>query len=178
MKKTLFYILMPFLFFANSMAQSNIWFQYFDQYNDLYPDCVDDANSHIYTLDEPYLVRPEFPGGGQVQMTRYVHYVTECPGDVFDENGERIKGKVLVRTVIDRCGVAKDISIIESFSDAHDAEAIRVVESFPIFKPASLDGIRVKVEIMVPVYFTKTCSPKPKYDYEKMMENWDDDWEF
>lgn len=136
---------------------------YYDQYTNLYPNCVDDEPSKIYSLDEPYLEPPVFPGGGPVQMSRYVYFATEIL-NIKDESGDQLKGVVMVRTVIDRCGVPTLIRVIESLSLEHDAEAIRVVREFPIFKPAELDGYRVKVAITVPVYFTRTYAPKRRYN--------------
>jgi hypothetical protein len=134
-------------------------FAYFDQYNSLYPDCHDDEMTDIHAVDEPFLEEPLFPGGGQVQMTRYVYFNTEYP-NVAGPDGEQLKGKVLVKTVIDRCGRATRAEVIQSLSDQQDAEALRIVQGFPIFKPGSLDGDRVKVAIVVPVYFTKTIRSK------------------
>ena len=157
-------------------SQGNIMFEYYDQYVDLYPDCIDDEDSKIYSLEEPYLEEPEFPGGGQVQMTRYVYFSTQYP-DVKGADGEQLKGKVLIRTVIDRCGLAGEVEVIQSLSDEHDAEAVRIVESFPIFKPAALDGMRVKVAMIVPVYFTKTYVPKkPKNYYDDGDDYYNDDY--
>ena len=117
---------------------------YYDQYENLYPGCIDNEPSKIYSLDEPFLEPPLFPGGGPVQMSRFVHFATEIL-NVRDESGDQLRGRVLVRTVIDRCG---------------EPTLIRVVRNFPTFKPGSLDGIRVKVAITVPVYFTRTYVPR------------------
>ena len=165
MKKLLSIVLFVCVVFVlNTRAQEEIMFEYFDQYTNLYPDCVDDEESTVYSIEEPFLELPEFPGGGQVQMTRFVYFSTRYP-DAKGADGEQLKGKVLIKTVIDRCGVAGKIEVIQSLSDEHDAEAIRIVESFPIFEPAALDGERVKVAIIVPVYFTKTYVPKKQNDY-------------
>ncbi len=153
---------------------------YLDEYINLYPDCVDDEASEIYSINEPFLEEPVFPGGGRVQMTRYVHAHTEIP-DVKDGEGNQLKGKVLIKTVINRCGVAEQIEVIESLSAEHDAEAVRVIEGFPFFKPGSLDGVRVKVAMIVPVYFTRTYVAKKKrfyYDDGSFYEEGEDDYNY
>jgi hypothetical protein len=155
---------------------------YYEQYNNLYPGCEDNVDSKIYTLEEPYLEEPLFPGGGQVQMTRFVHFTTKML-DVTDDNGEQLKGKVLIKMVINRCGVAQDFEIIESLSGSHDAEAMRVAKLFPIFKPGSLDGTRVKVAIIVPFYFMRTYIRERKkiyidddsFYYEDEMDDYNND---
>ena len=166
-------LILLILTFATCYTHAEIQFAYYDQYASLYPDCVDDEDSKVYTLDEPFLEEPVFPGGGRVQMTRFVWFSTEVL-DVKGPDGEQLKGKVLIKTIIDRCGVAGNIEVIQSLSDQQDAEAVRVIESFPIMKPASLDGYRVKVEMIIPVYFTKTYVPKKKYDFDD--DDWGDDW--
>lgn len=174
MKTILKFLLLFLICFFFSLKIEAQQFLYFDEYTNLYPNCVDDEESQIYSLDEPFLEEPLFPGGGQVQMTRYVYFSTVYP-DVKGSDGKQLKGKVLIKTIIDRCGVAGKIEVIQSLSDEQDAEAIRVVESFPIFKPAVLDGIRVKVAIIVPVYFTKTYVPKPvepEYNYYDSEEDY------
>ena len=162
--KKIFLGIAIFAFAVNVGAQSIA--QYYDQYVMLYPNCVDDEFSKIYPWEEPYLTQPEFPGGGPVQMSRYVHFSTVIP-DVKDAGGKQLKGKVLIKAYIDRCGVLKSPEIIQSLSNEHDSEALRVVESFPVFKPGALDGERVKVAIIIPVYFTRTYVPKqqtPTFD--------------
>ncbi len=172
------FVVLVAMFFTNANAE--IQFAYYDQYAQLYPDCVDDEESEIYTLDEPFLEEPVFPGGGRVQMTRFVWFSTEVL-DVKGPDGEQLKGKVLIKTIVDRCGVAGKIEVIQSLSDQQDAEAVRVIESFPIMKPATLDGYRVKVEMIIPVYFTKTYAPKKKYHFDDDDEygwSFDDDDEY
>jgi len=171
-------------FGLSAMAQSGN----FDQFANLYPDCIDNEPSKIYSPDEPFLVLPEFPGckdmgdvteGCKMQMYRYIYSNTEYP-EVFDDSGVQLKGIVLVRTVVDRCGVTKLPKVIQSLSDKHDAEAIRVVENFPIMKPGSLDGERVKVALTIPINFKRTIQQrqqKQKYDTDDFWNNWDD-WDY
>jgi len=160
--KSIIKLLISIIALAVATNANTFYPPYYDQYANLYPDCVDNESSKIYSLDEPYLEPPVFPGGGPVQMSRYVYFATEVL-NIKDESGDQLKGIVKVRTVIDRCGVPTLIRVVESLSLEHDAEAIRVVREFPIFKPAELDGTRVKVAITVPVYFTRTYAPKRKY---------------
>ena len=169
-----------------AMAQSQA--EYFEQFANLYPGCVDNEPSKIYSSEEPFLVLPEFPGckglgeiteGCKMQMYRYISNNTEYP-NVFDDSGVQIKGEVLVRVVIDRCGVVKLPKVIQPLTDKHDAEAIRVIESFPIMKPGSLDGNRVKVALTIPVSFKRSIQPKqqkPSYDTEEFWDNWDN-WDY
>ncbi|MDR0873055.1 MAG: energy transducer TonB [Prevotellaceae bacterium] len=172
------------LLFALAMqAQINL-----NQFADLYPNCVDNEPSKIYSPDEPFVVLPEFPGckdmgntteGCKRQMMYYVYQNTEYP-NVFDASGVQIKGTVLVRAVIDRCGVVKLPKVIQSLSDQQDAEAIRVIQSFPLMKPGELDGERIKVALTIPVSFKRTIKPKEQkksYDKEDFWDNWDN-WDY
>jgi hypothetical protein len=173
MKKIFLFIVVTFIILSGLQSQEYPY--YYFQYTNLYPDCVDEQPAEVYDLNTPWLEEPVFPGGGQVQMTRYVHLYSNVL-DVKDANGEQLKGRVLVSAVIDRCGDIGNLEVIQSLSDEHDAEALRVIESFPVFKPGVLDGVRVKVAMIIPVYFTRTFVPgkhnKPKstdsedYEYE------------
>jgi hypothetical protein len=141
-------------------------------YQDLYPGCVDNeetiifgAPDGLFTTKWPKkLVMPEFPGG-DVELARWVYNTIEYP-DVRDPRADgpenRPKGIVQVEVVIDRCGRATKQQIIQSVTDLYDMEAIRITDNMPVFKPGSIDGERVKVSIIIPVYFTRNTLPKKK----------------
>jgi len=156
-----------FLFFTTGTS-----FAQYDnllEFERLYPDCVDnERNATVYggTYPQPWpkkLVLPEFPGGGEVQFTRFIYHNTEYP-DVMETDSVRLKGVVYVEVVIDRCGRATNQKVLQSVHPEYDAEALRILQNLPVFKPGSLDGVRVRVALTVPVYFTRNTMPRKKYE--------------
>jgi periplasmic protein TonB len=88
-------------------------------------------------LEEP----AEFPGGDRAlikYLTDHVRYPV-----IAQENG--IQGKVYVRFVVDEQGSAADAKIIRGVDPSLDAEALRVINSLPSFKPGKQHGRAVKV---------------------------------
>ena len=167
-----------FLFSANHIFAQ---YEYLSQYEALYEGCVDNEESTIYGGTYPQkwpdgLNPPEFPGGGDVQLTRYVFSNMEYP-DVIDSitpgptpDSDSIiyhpKGVVYVQVVIDRCGRATKQEVLQSVNEAYDAEALRIMQGLPVFKSGALDGIRVKVALIIPVYFTRnTLKKKVEEEY-------------
>ncbi len=144
------------------------------EFEDLYPGCVDNQESEIfggtYSKWPAALNLPEFPHGGDVQLTRYIHDNMEYPYvvesyDTLPGQKEPVevlaKGTVAVQVVIDRCGKPSRTEIIQSVNDAYDAEALRIVSGLPTFKPGDMYGERVKVALIIPVKFTRNAMPPP-----------------
>ena len=186
-----------FLFFASGklLAQENL-----SQYESLYEGCVDNEESIIFgekrgpEVPNPWprnLNSPVFPGGGDIQLTRFVHSNIEYPDVVDFDTRKRIKGIVYVQVVIDRCGRPTNPRIVSaeavdtvgvkkkvkySWKDVdgndvwidylYDKEALRIMNGLPVFKPGSVNGERVKVALMIPVHFLRdNLPPKKKYNY-------------
>lgn len=167
-------LLMPFLVSAQ---------EDYTKYETLYPGCVDDVGSVIYYPNKwpADLELPEFPGG-DIELTRFVNQNIEYP-DVVDsvtvdslgnETQHRPKGVVLVGFYVDRCGRARDLQIVQSVNEAYDNEALRILESLPVFKPGALYGERVKVGLIVPVHFLRNEMPKKPVEDEYYYEEGED----
>lgn len=145
----------------------------YGRFINLYPGCEDNEPSEIYDAQKkkPGLILPIFPGGGEVEFSRYVFHHQQgievvdsvAPGKGPDGGDLQylLRGTVLVRVTIDRCGKAVNPEIIKGVCEEYDTEALEIMSDLPIFKPGELDGIRVKVALSVPVYYTRK-HPKPK----------------
>ena len=145
----------------------------YGRFVNLYPGCEDNEPSKIYDaqMKKPGLILPIFPGGGEVEFSRYVFHHQQgievvdsvAPGKGPDGGDLQylLRGTVLVRVTIDRCGKAVNPEIIKGVCEEYDTEALEIMSDLPIFKPGELDGIRVKVALSVPVYYTRK-HPKPK----------------
>ncbi|MEE1064300.1 MAG: energy transducer TonB [Paludibacteraceae bacterium] len=145
----------------------------YGRFINLYPGCEDNEASEIYDAQKkkPGLILPIFPGGGEVEFSRYVFHhqqgievVDSVAAGKGPDGGDLqylLRGTVLVRVTIDRCGKAVNPEIIKGVCEEYDTEALEIMSDLPIFKPGELDGIRVKVALTVPVYYTRK-HPKPK----------------
>ncbi len=94
-------------------------------------------------------IMPEFPGGTKGLQT-YIAKNINYPQQAIDED---IQGKVFVRFIINEKGLIEDESVIRSIHPLLDREALRVVKSFPKWKPGMQNGKAVKVWYTVPIVF-------------------------
>jgi protein TonB len=102
---------------------------------------------------EPFIVVEEMPmfPGGEVELLKYIADHTQYP-EVAKENN--IQGKVIVRFCVTSKGLVNQATILKGVDDALNAEALRVVNSLPPFKPGKQGGKPVPVWYMVPINFT------------------------
>jgi TonB family protein len=92
---------------------------------------------------------PEFPGGSQALrgfVAKSIRYPVEA-------QKEKTQGKVLVSFVVSSTGKVENAKIVRSVSPALDAEAIRVVDLMPDWKPGMQRGQAVSVEYTIPIEF-------------------------
>lgn len=93
---------------------------------------------------------PEFPGGGEAliqYLTSSIKYPESCK-----ENG--IEGHVVITFVVEKTGRVSDVKVIRSVNPELDAEAKRVIETMPDWKPGKQRGEEVRVQFTVPVNFS------------------------
>jgi len=65
-----------------------------------------------------------------------------------------ITGKVYVSYVVDKSGAVTNVKVVRGVDKNLDAEAVRVVKSFPKYKPGKQRGRAVRVLHTVPINFT------------------------
>ncbi len=159
----------------------------YGRFVNLYPGCEDNQESQIYDAEKRVkgLILPIFPGGGEVEFSRYVFHQQKgvevvdsvAPGKGPDGGDLQylLRGTVLVRVTIDRCGKAVNPEIVKSVAEEYDTEALEIMSDLPIFKPGELDGIRVKVALTVPVYYNRK-HPKPKRPEDEYEYYYDDSY--
>ena len=92
---------------------------------------------------------PEFPGG-EMALRRFIANSIKYPV-VAQENG--VQGKVYVNFVVGKDGRVTDARVIRSVDPALDKEALRVVNSLPLWKPGRQRGEPVRVSFSVPISF-------------------------
>jgi TonB family protein len=103
--------------------------------------------------EEPvFMVVEEMPQytGGEQEMFKYLMNSVKYPV-VAQQQG--IEGRVIVSFVIDRDGKVTEPVIARGVSHELDAEAIRVVQNMPAWKPGKQKGQTVKVKYTLPINF-------------------------
>jgi TonB family C-terminal domain len=102
---------------------------------------------------EPYVVveqMPMFPGG-DAALLKYITANTNYPETAKEKN---IQGKVIIRFCVKPDGGVSMASVLKGVSPELDAEAMRVVNSLPAFRPGTQGGKPVPVWYMVPIAFS------------------------
>lgn len=91
----------------------------------------------------------EFPGK-QEELYKFIAKNVKYPNECIENE---IEGRVFVKFVINQQGKITDSQIIRSVNPLLDAEALRVVNSMPLWKPAMMEGKPVKIEFNLPISF-------------------------
>ncbi|PKP46325.1 MAG: energy transducer TonB [Bacteroidetes bacterium HGW-Bacteroidetes-12] len=104
------------------------------------------VEEEIFTIVEDM---PSFPGG-DAALFKYLGENVSYP-PAAKANG--IAGKVYVNFTVAKDGSITDVKIIRGVHELLDKEAIRVVKSFPKWKPGKQRGKAVKVSYNLPITF-------------------------
>ena len=114
---------------------------------------VFDSGERVYeTVD----VAPEFPGGvnGLMQfLSENIRYPVEA-----QEKG--VQGRVICRFVVKKDGSTSNVEVLRGVDPSLDAEAIRVIESMPAWKPGTQKGEAVNVHFTIPIQFSLSAGTK------------------
>ncbi|TAJ12016.1 energy transducer TonB [Marinilabiliaceae bacterium JC017] len=104
-------------------------------------------------VEQMPIFRPEIcktPEEGQQELIRYIIKNLRYPVKA-QENG--IEGKVYVQFVVNPQGQVEKVRVVRSVHPDLDEEAVRVVNSLPLFSPGKQRGKPVKVQYAVPIAF-------------------------
>lgn len=101
------------------------------------------------TIFEVVEKMPEFPGGISACM-KFLSDNIKYPADAIEK---KIEGRVVVQYVVNQDGSISDIKITRGVSPSLDAEAIRVVQAMPKWKPGMQRGQAVRVKYTMPIMF-------------------------
>jgi protein TonB len=96
------------------------------------------------------LKRCRSPREGCQDYNKYIAENTHYPV-IAEENN--IQGKVYVRFCVTSKGTIDQVSILRGVNPELDAEALRIVKTFPPFKPGRQAGIPVPVWVTVYINF-------------------------
>ena len=92
---------------------------------------------------------PQFPGGNPA-LYKFIAKNIRYPESAKENN---IQGKVVIKFCVTSNGSIDQISVLKGLSPDVDAEAIRVVKTFPVFSPGKKEGVAVPVWYLVPITF-------------------------
>ncbi|MBQ4173598.1 MAG: energy transducer TonB, partial [Prevotella sp.] len=76
------------------------------------------------------------------------------------------QGRVLVNFIVEADGTISNANVVRSVSEELDAEALRVVENMPKWKPGMQNGKSVRVKYTIPISFRMNSNEKPKEKVE------------
>jgi TonB family protein len=94
-------------------------------------------------------VMPQFPGGDRA-LVEFIQNNLKYPR-ADAELG--IQGRTTIRFIINKQGKPTDITVIRGLSQGCDAEAVRVVQMMPTWKPGTQNGQPVCVYYTLPMVF-------------------------
>ncbi len=107
-------------------------------------------------LDEVYVVtekQPEFPGGEEA-LRQYIASELRYPNQA---RKDKISGTVFLSFIIGNDGEIREIKVnktsVSDYQDQFHAEAIRLVESMPTWRPGEIKEGPVKVRYSLPIKF-------------------------
>jgi TonB family protein len=118
------------------------------EYNETLGEVAERAKSKdlVYPMvDEP----AEFPGGIEGLMnflTTNLRYPEEA-------RMKGLEGNVFITLIVEKDGTVTSVEPVKGVSPVLDAEAVRVVESFPKWAPGKKDGVVVRSAFVVPIKF-------------------------
>jgi TonB family protein len=106
----------------------------------------------VHEEGTPYVVVEEMPlfPGGDSSLLAFISKNTKYPDAAKANN---IQGKVIARFCVTEAGGVDRISILKGVDPELDAEAVRVINKLPEFKPGKQGGKPVPVWYMVPITF-------------------------
>lgn len=109
-------------------------------------DSVVIEDEEIYTIVESM---PSFPDG-QDEMFIYIAKNIQYPKEAKRKN---ISGTVYIQVTVGKEGVFRDIIIKRGVHELLDKEALRIVNSMPIWKPGKQRGEPKNVSYILPIKF-------------------------
>ncbi len=92
---------------------------------------------------------PEFPGGA-AEMMKFLSENVKYP-EAASKAGTQ--GRVIAQFIVEADGSITNVKVVKKVSDEIDAEAVRVINAMPKWKPGMQKGQPVRVKYTIPVTF-------------------------
>jgi TonB family protein len=104
-------------------------------------------NNQVFVVVEQM---PEFPGGMDGMM-QYLGRNISYPAEARQHD---IQGTVFAQFVVQADGAVTDVKVTKGISGGCNAEAVRVIQAMPPWKPGKQNGKPVAVQYSLPIRFT------------------------
>ena len=92
---------------------------------------------------------PEFPGG-EAELIHYISKNIRYPQEAKEKG---IQGRVFIGFIVEKDGSISNVRNLRGVDSELDAEAIRVIQSLPKWKPGKHNGEFVRVSYQIPILF-------------------------
>ncbi|WP_035333426.1 M56 family metallopeptidase [Dyadobacter crusticola] len=100
----------------------------------------------VFTVVE---TQPEFPGGKE-EMFKFLGRKIKYPTAAVKAN---VQGRVFLSFIVTETGHILDVKVLKGLGFGCDEEAVRVIRSFPKWKPGEQNGQKVNVKYVLPINF-------------------------
>jgi len=94
---------------------------------------------------------PEFTGGGDQAMRKYIADNIQYPQEAIDNE---MRGRVYISFIIEKDGSVNEVKVVRGVYAPLDKEAVRIIENMPKWSPGVQRGQNVRVSFTVPVNFS------------------------
>lgn len=93
---------------------------------------------------------PVYPGGA-AELMNFIAEHQQYPQEALADSAQ---GIVQVSFIVEKDGSTTDFEVLDEHHPLLEAEAVRVLQQMPKWNPAKQNGVKVRVEYVVPVKFT------------------------
>lgn len=107
---------------------------------------INEAGNEVFYVVEDM---PEFPGG-EDSLRVFISKNVKYPDEAIKE---KVQGKVYITFTVTKEGKVADARIARGVCPSLDKEALRVINTSPVWKPGKQRGQAVNVEYTVPINF-------------------------
>jgi periplasmic protein TonB len=106
-----------------------------------------DTDTTVFSFVDEY---PEFPGGPD-SLRAFISSTTIYPRTAADAG---IQGQVALRIIISEEGRILNPVVLRGLGSGLDEEAVRIVSNMPRWDPGRINGVPVRVQIILPIMFS------------------------
>ena len=107
---------------------------------------VTDSQEEIFSVVEE---QPLYSGGNAAMM-KFLSDNIKYPAEAQEKG---IHGRIITNFVVEKDGSLNEVKVVRGVDPLLDAEAVRVIQSMPNWKPGTQKGETVRVRYTLPVVF-------------------------